>query len=262
VEAALEARVPIDVSSGPALWGGQMRGADATLLTVANPVEDAGDERSAADLAQAHLLQTLCALGRDSLDFYFLRVRSALPDYAIGGFMQAMEMAREEGMLRFLGICADGPVDDVRRVWQPYDAFEAVLLPRNHRDARLYDELEPLARSRRVGVATYRTLEWGFGLSFDTLLASARVDDPELATAVVADLAADHPVVVSVRTPEEVRRAVAAAGRPRPERIRDALAPLVDAFESDAVWRDLEGRGTASERRAADRRRREAEARP
>ncbi len=149
VASALEAKTVLDISANPALWGGQMRGTDALLMTRGGlEIERAPDEKTACDLIQAHLIQTLSAIGREYIDFYFLQVRRRLEEYQITGALQALESAKQEGHIRFLGLAAEGPGLAVQSVWQFHDAFEVLLL-------REPDEgLVGLARERRVGVVT------------------------------------------------------------------------------------------------------------
>lgn len=149
VASALEAKTVLDISANPALWGGQMRGTDALLMTRGGlEIERAPDEKTACDLIQAHLIQTLSAIGREYIDFYFLQVRRRLEEYQITGALQALESAKQEGHIRFLGLAAEGPGLAVQSVWQFHDAFEVLLL-------REPDEgLTGFARERRVGVVT------------------------------------------------------------------------------------------------------------
>lgn len=139
----------IDVSANPALWGGQMRGTDALIMAKGGlDVERTGDEKSACDLVQAHLIETLSAIGREHVDFYFLQVRRALEEYQIHGALQALESAKQEGHIRFVGLAVEGPSLAVQSVWQFHDAFEVILL-------REPDPgLQALASERRVGVVT------------------------------------------------------------------------------------------------------------
>lgn len=149
VNQALTEKTVIDFSANPALWGGQMRGTDALLMAKGGlEIERAPDEKAACDLIQAHLIETLSAIGREHIDFYFLQVRRALEEYQIHGALQALENAKSEGHIRFLGLSAEGPGLAVQNVWQFHDAFEVLLL----RDPD--QGLEALAKERRVGVVT------------------------------------------------------------------------------------------------------------
>lgn len=195
-DAAREANVPLDISANPALWGGQMRGEDDRFfLQSSTPsYEQATDDRHASDLIQAHLIETLSAIGREWIDVYFLRVRRAVDEAQLSGALEAMEMARQEGHIRHLGLLCDGSSLATLALWQFHDAFDLVLAPRDAEDDEDYRTLAPLARERRVGLVTYPTGE----PSRETLGAWAR----------------QHPVVMKVRTPEEIQSALSAAREP------------------------------------------------
>ncbi|AIE84837.1 hypothetical protein [Fimbriimonas ginsengisoli] len=170
VGAALESGVPLDVSSSPGLWGGHMRGTDAPLTCLSNTgYEEATDGRHASDLIQAHLIETLSCIGREWFDIYFLRVRRAVEEYQISGALEAMEMARQEGHIRFLGLCCEGPSLAALGMWQFHDAFEVLRVPYSLDDGEAYETLAPIARERRVGVLRFSSLP----LSFES-------DDPVL----------------------------------------------------------------------------------
>lgn len=150
VQAAQAEKTVLDISSNPGLWGGQMRGIDALLMTQGGlEIERAPDETGATNLIQAHLIETLSAIGREWIDFYFLRVRRGLEEYQINGALQALSSAKEEGHIRYLGLSCDGPPLAVLGVWQFRDAFEVLFLPGE--DA-VDQGLISLAQERRVGV--------------------------------------------------------------------------------------------------------------
>lgn len=247
VGSALEGNCPIDVSGQPGLWGGALRGKEACILTIGDGgISRATEEAHAMHLLQAHLIETLCAVGRETLDYYFLRIRGRLEEYQINGALTALELARQEGHLRYLGICCDGPAMATLAAWQFHDAFEALLIPRNHYDQDDYKALSPLAHERRVGVITSRPLEWGFGLPFTELPSQWRLRNLTqsfygltIGQAAISDLAKNNPVLVSVRTPKEVRLALEAVGKTLPEGLDAMLEPFRQAFEDDECWQAM-----------------------
>jgi hypothetical protein len=146
--AALDAQVPLDISSGPALWGGWMRSTDRTLLLRSDPlIERAPDEKGAADLTQAHLIETLSSIGREWLDFYVLRARKPLEEFQINGYLSAVEAARQEGHVRFFGLAVEGSPLAAQSIWQFHDAFDALIAA-----PPISPSLNALATERRVGV--------------------------------------------------------------------------------------------------------------
>jgi len=262
IEAASESGAPIDITSQPALWGAKIRNPEATIMAIGSTAhEHATEEGHACDLVQAHLIEVLSCAGRETIDFYFLRVRKSLQEFQISGALQAMEIAIQEGHVRYLGICCDGESMATLGAWQFHDAFETLLVPRNHKNPEPYTTLKPLARERRVGIVTSRPLNWGYGLPFFTLPELWRLPNLTqsfygltLAQAVIADLAEDNPVLVGVKTAEEVRQAVAAPTMKRPTGLESMLQPFLEAFDSDEQWKELLASPVASHREAAKRR--------
>lgn len=236
VAAALAAQVPIDITSGPTLWGGAMRATDAFLTIAGNSdFERANDTTHAFDLLQAHLIQTLSSIGREHIDIYFLRVRRAVEEYQITGALEALEHAKQEGHIRFIGLYCDGPGLAALGTWQFHDAFEVLRVRRNHYDHDAFDTLEPMARERRVGIVTSDPLEWGYGMPFP-LLPNV---DATLGGEAISDLAQRHPVLVNVRTVDEVRGAIAAGGTFPPADLPSRLAPLTAAWDDVRTWQSL-----------------------
>ena len=283
-ESARAANVPLDVSGNPALWGGRVRGDDSLFLTALSTsgYERATDDRHAGDLVQAHLIETLSAIGRETIDVYFLRVRRAVDEAQLSGALEAMELARQEGHIRYLGIACDGPSLATLGMWQFHDAFDLLLVPRNHHDDEAYRTLAPLAHQRRVGVVTSRPLNWGWGLPFTALAreegrgkreGGLQISSPvatsaeslgpltpnpsppegrgvSLAQTAIGDLARENPVLVGVRTPEEVGAALAAPSV-EIEDLGTRLAPLRERFEAEATWLELEEPWLGAARRRA-----------
>lgn len=150
VEAALQARTVLDISTNPALWCGQMRGTDAVLMaTGSNDLERAENEQQSHDFVQAHLIEILCAVGREHLDFYFLRLRQPLQEFQISGALIALEACRQEGNIRFTGVAAES-ISATLNMLQFHDAFEAILLDEGipRAPAKL------LAKQRRMSIIT------------------------------------------------------------------------------------------------------------
>lgn len=239
-----------------------MRGTDATLtMTGGQFIERATDDKHAMDLVQAHLIETLSSVGRESVDIYFLRIRRALEENQINGALEALELAKQEGNVKYIGIFADGPGLAVLGQWQFHDAFETILIPRNHYNSQTYDQLAPMAKERRVGVVTSQPLEWDFGVRFTDLPELWRFKNltqsfygHSLNQAVLHDLAKDHPVLVTARTPAEIREAVAAPQIQAPEGLEAMIAEYKAAFDDDATWANLADHPAAALRQAAQKR--------
>ena len=265
VASARAAGVPLDLGGNPALWGGRMRGDDSLFLTALSTTgyERATDDRHASDLIQAHLIETLSAIGRETIDVYYLRVRRAVDEFQLAGVLEAMELARQEGHIRYLGLCCDGPSLAALGMWQFHDAFDLLLVPRNHHDDEAYRTLAPLARERRVGIVTSRPLNWGWGLPFTALVEDcgleivdcgeeSTIQDPKskIVQAVIGGFAREHPTMVGVRTPEEVRMALEAPSV-FVDDLSARIAPLRERFEAEATWLSLEEPWLGAARRRA-----------
>jgi predicted aldo/keto reductase-like oxidoreductase len=104
---------------------------------------------------EANLIELMTSLNRSIIDFYFLDPRASLEDFQLDGALQALETARAEGQVRYLGFSALDNVLSAKLMWTLRDAFEALALR--------FDEDDPdpggllhLARERRVGILTLR----------------------------------------------------------------------------------------------------------
>jgi aryl-alcohol dehydrogenase-like predicted oxidoreductase len=147
VAAALAANTVIDITSNPALWGGLMRGTEATLMIVGTKdIRVATDEKHAYDLVQAHLIQILSAVGREHVDLYFVPVGSRLESFQINGALSALSEALEDGHVRHLGLTPED--SEAASLWRSHDAFEILLMRKDD------PALVALAAQRRVGVVS------------------------------------------------------------------------------------------------------------
>jgi hypothetical protein len=148
-EAALQSGLPLDLSTSPALWGGKMRGTSAILSCVSSSdFEQANDSGHAGNLIQAHMIESLSCIGREHWDFYFLRFRGAVSESILSGVFEALEMAKQEGHIRFIGLASEGDPNKTLAMWSLHDAFDAILI----RDPGHVPILAPVAKQRRVGV--------------------------------------------------------------------------------------------------------------
>ncbi|MEZ0325360.1 MAG: hypothetical protein ACAH95_05600 [Fimbriimonas sp.] len=148
-EAAVASGLPLDLSTMPALWGGKMRGSGGVLSCVSSAdYERANDSGHAGNLVQAHLIESLSCIGREFWDFYFLRFRGSVSESILSGVFEALEMAKQEGHIRFVGLCSEGSASATLSMWSLHDAFDAILIPR----AEDVGVLGGMARQRRVGV--------------------------------------------------------------------------------------------------------------
>lgn len=158
----------IDISSSPLIWGNSIRGGDHVLFARGSlDYERAISRESAIDLVCAHLIQTLSTIGRESIDFFALPFRRAVEDEQLEGALEALELAKGDGLIKHGGLMSEGPELATLSMWRFHDAFEFIVLGERS------SELEALARERRVGVAV-RNTSYDEGVVIKTV---SRVED-------------------------------------------------------------------------------------
>jgi aryl-alcohol dehydrogenase-like predicted oxidoreductase len=151
VDAAIGADTVIDVTAGPALFGGFLRGRDDLTLMVQAPLiaSRATDEAHATDLIQAHLIETLSSIGREWIDFYVMPVPAAMEEFQANGALAALESARQDGHIRFLGLGVTGHPLAALGFLQFHDGFDIAVVP-NSTDT--VSVIGAIASQRRVGM--------------------------------------------------------------------------------------------------------------
>jgi aryl-alcohol dehydrogenase-like predicted oxidoreductase len=143
----------LDISPAPAVWGRFLREQAIQLqIAVAAPTNlllQAPDARIAANLVQSHIIETLCAVGRTHIDYYFLSLHEIPNETQLSGALEALELARQEGQIGAIGLAAYGKPLAILALWRTRDAFEVALLPD---EAERLQTLLPEAHARRAGV--------------------------------------------------------------------------------------------------------------
>lgn len=247
-EAASNSGTVIDVSSSPALWGGMLRSKESTFLyRGGGDIEVATDERHASDLLQAQLIQVLSCLGRQQIDFFYFKVRKGLEEFQINGALAALDEAKQDGLVRWIGLSSEGPALATLGAWQFHDAFDLLLLKRSHFDQSNYATLAPLAAERRVGVVTTKPWDWN-GRAVESLgewggethdLARLRnltqgFFGISLKQALLNDLAKDHPVLAEVSSAAELQAALQAPHLAAPDGLDSVVQEYKAAIEVPA----------------------------
>ncbi len=150
----------LDISPAPALWGRFLRERTNRLqIAVATPpnlLSQAPDARIAANLVQSHIIETMCAVGRTHIDYYFLSLHEIPNEAQLSGALEALEVARQEGQIGAIGLAAYGKPLAILALWRTHDAFEVALLPD---EAERLRTLLPEARARRAGVVVLTEAE-------------------------------------------------------------------------------------------------------
>lgn len=152
--AAVASRTVIDVSSNPAIMSGSLDSHSKIAFTIPDRAARAADESQAFDIVQAELFEAMASLKREQIDFAFLLVRSAWEEYQASGALGALTAAKEEGVIRFIGLKASGNPMSALGFWQFHDAFEAISFPRSEGSDEHWTTLHDLADARRVGIAS------------------------------------------------------------------------------------------------------------
>lgn len=189
----------LDISPAPALWGRFLREWETPLkiaiTTPTNLLLQAPDARIAANLVQSHMIETLCAMGRAHIDYYFLSLHEIPSEMQLSGALEALELARQEGQIGAVGLAAYGKPLSILGLWRTHDAFEVALLPD---EAERLQTLLPEAHARRAGVVVQveqsRAPEKG-------QVVLARVE-----TAIALASALQQTVIDEARAPEEDRQ--------------------------------------------------------
>lgn len=212
-EMAVKWQAPVEISSSQVMWGHYLRGADVPFIgLIGREVNKAGDAASASRMLQASLLALLSALGRDCLEFCFLPVKTALEEHQITGALEAMEEAREEGLIKFFGLQVLGSPWAAQSVWQFHDAFEAIMIPQTP-SGESEASLRPMADGRRVGVVMSSPLTLGgkesLGIAPEVQKASGN-DNPHLT--LLAASAKNGPTLLGLRSVKEMEEAQSWSG--------------------------------------------------
>lgn len=147
--ALIDSRTVIDISGGPTLWGEILRDAPNPLIaTVGRDLDTSVDFDQACDAVQAEFLQILSGIGRMQIEMLVLRIPRTLEDFQLEGALQTLEYARQETMVKFVGLQGGASALATRNTWQFHDAFEFIVVEREDELTALAE----LARDRRVGV--------------------------------------------------------------------------------------------------------------
>lgn len=230
--AASQTAGPLDISAHPARWGSLLPETGNLLLTRGGrDLSRTRDTGQAAELIHAHLFETLCSLSREKLDLYLVSIAHPLEEFQIAGALEALKRAQQEAHVGTIGLeCVEAA--PTLATWRFHDAFDVLLVPRNHSDSTRFDVLSPLAIERNVGLVTHQPFDWGWGMPFFAL-------DPDpadgIAQAVLADLAAASPVLVGVRSAAEVDQAVTAVDHPLPG-LPALLKRYRASFDEELNW--------------------------
>ncbi|GBC92772.1 hypothetical protein HRbin15_01249 [bacterium HR15] len=142
----------LDITPSHGFWGRYLREfqlpVQVAIVAPETLLAYAPDSTRAARAVQAHLIETLCAIGREQCDYYFLNFTYLPSEALLSGALEALELARQEGHIGAIGLAAYGDPLRILALWHTHDAFEVALLPNRPETLQV---LLPEARARRVG---------------------------------------------------------------------------------------------------------------
>lgn len=147
-EAYSQATAP--VMAGP-YWANALRDLSPEWIVSGGAVAGTALSQSHADdLVSAQILQSVSSSPDGQLLIFFLSVDSAWEEYQINGALAAMDAARQDGLIRHLGLHVAGPAIAVSSLWRFHDAFEVVLA--SNQDLQDFATIRATALERRVGL--------------------------------------------------------------------------------------------------------------
>lgn len=223
IEEAVASGAPLDVTAPAALWGSHLRDAANLLVVRASlNLEHTGGGSHTAGQVEAHLFETLCSLQRETVDFYFLRIENTLSESQIGGALEALENARGEGHLRFLGLEMGRDGAAALAAWRLHDAFECAMIAGRPQEGAL-----AIAGERRVGlVLSLPALDrWQETLPGDP-------EDRPSTGSLLGALCQNHACLLPVRSKREVLEAFAAVEREEPPVPLQSVGLILEALDA------------------------------
>lgn len=140
---------PILAGGSPSIWSNELRGAGCDwLVTSSAGCETARNEEESAGIMMGEIVQAVSCSPDGNISIWFLSVDRPWEEYQINGALAALESAREERLVKHLGLHIAGSAMAVASLWRFHDAFEVVLC----RPGLELEGVVATARERRVGV--------------------------------------------------------------------------------------------------------------
>lgn len=125
-----ENNIACDLSTQPSLWGHILSKWTGPCMIKGNfDYENVLDSQHAHDLITAHLLQSLCSIGRSSIDLFVLPVRKEIPYPILQGIKETVQQAKEENLIRYFGVALLEYSEQVLSMTTFYDFANALIIP-------------------------------------------------------------------------------------------------------------------------------------
>jgi hypothetical protein len=151
---------PVLADGSPSIWANELRGSGCDwLVSHSGECEFGRSEEDAAGKMMGEIVQAVSCSPDGSIAIWFLRVDRPWEEYQINGALAALDSAREEGLVKHLGLHVAGSSMAVASLWRFHDAFDVVLCPPGSE----LDGVVATARERRVGVVQDGGESLGFG---------------------------------------------------------------------------------------------------
>ena len=187
--------------------------------------------------ARVHLTTTLDNMKTDYLDLWQVhdvRTEQDLDEiFGPGGAIEAFRWAREEGLVRYVGVTGHQDPEIIVKAFDMFD-FDTVLMPVNPAEPSyksFIDSVLPEARRRDMGIIGMKVLCRGLGLQ----LPGYGTVEPWIRYALSHDLST---IVIGCDTVKQVEENVAAAiaAIPMTEEERSSIEKTVARYSRDLMY--------------------------
>ncbi len=152
IEKAAEYNIPLDITNSTPYWGNLLYDLPNTspiVLRCGASLSDAENFNHAVSLVQSHLLSNLCSTRRECINYYVLKPRDSIDLTLLDGALESLESAREDSLIKHIGLDLTQNTENLLNLWIQRDAFEFIIIP-NHTEK--YDILSSIAKSKNVGI--------------------------------------------------------------------------------------------------------------
>ena len=148
-ETAVKSRLPLDVTRGKSVWRSAIGDCQSQLIGFGTDAfAMARSRQDACDIVSAEIVEFLSSMNGVSLAFFFVPVRRAYETFQWDGVIEALSLAKEDSLIRHIGLSCEGPSLAALLDWQFRDCYDAIVV--KNEDAR--SDLHGLASERRVAL--------------------------------------------------------------------------------------------------------------
>ena len=142
---------PVDLTAGKSVWGPHIKDSSSLLVFFGDDGFTKCRNRSdACDVVSSQIVEVLSSLLGKTIGLFFLPVARVVDAHCWEGAIEAVETARNDGLVSFSGLSCLGPGMAALLEWTYRDAFDVLCLHSKDQE----DTLLPMANDRRTGVVT------------------------------------------------------------------------------------------------------------